>query len=214
VGRASARHRARIANAIPSALSDVFFVYDAAGQCRYQVSHDDLPESLRGLSCSADVLPTLALHGTQAQAPLTWRDWPTWLSLTILLLLAAFDVWYEMRVYNGSAYAGNVILYRGLGVPVFPGKAAVSILLFYMLPLYLWLVHARVGLTWANLSLLRWVLMGLIVGNGLGLALATALAYLFGLEKESAPGLLMVTTIAAVQIPYYLWLRRQPENSL
>ena len=214
-----ARNRARIANAIPSALSDVFFVYDAAGQCRYQVSHDDLPESLRGPSCSAEAPPPLPLHDAQALAPLTWRDWPTWLSLTILLLLAAFDVWYELTLHNGSAYWGSVILHRGLGVPHFPGIGVVSILLFYMLPLYLWLVHARAGLTWANLrahlDLLRWVLAGLVlVGTGLGLALATALAYLFGLEKESASGLLMVTTIAAVQIPYYLWLRRRPENSL
>jgi len=217
--RKTARNRARIANADPSALSDAFFVYDDAGQCRYRVSHDDLPESLRGPSCSADAPPPLPPRGAQALAPLTWRDWPTWLSLPILLWLAAFDVWYELTLHNGSAYWGSVILHRGLGVPRFPGMGVVSILLFYMLPLYLWLVHARAGLSWANirthLDLLRWVLAGLVVvGAGLGLMLATALAYLLGMEQESAPGLLMVATVAAMQIPYYLWLRRRPENSL
>lgn len=37
-----ARSRASAANAIPSSFSDIFFVYDHLGVCRYRISHDDV----------------------------------------------------------------------------------------------------------------------------------------------------------------------------
>ena len=37
-----ARSRALVANASPSSYSDIFFVHDDLGGCRYQVTHDEL----------------------------------------------------------------------------------------------------------------------------------------------------------------------------
>ena len=52
--RKAARNKAR-ANAIPTELSDVFFVYDNAGECRYRVTFDDLPSHLRHPNTSLDM---------------------------------------------------------------------------------------------------------------------------------------------------------------
>jgi len=37
-----ARSRAMEPNASPSSFSDIFFVYDHCGVCRYQITHDEL----------------------------------------------------------------------------------------------------------------------------------------------------------------------------
>lgn len=43
----AARNKARVANGDPTSFSDIFFVYDSAGACRYRVTFDDLPAHLR-----------------------------------------------------------------------------------------------------------------------------------------------------------------------
>lgn len=53
----AARNKARMANALPTSLSDVFFVYDSAGECRYRISFDDLPPHLQHPAPSLN-LPT------------------------------------------------------------------------------------------------------------------------------------------------------------
>jgi hypothetical protein len=115
-------------------------------------------------------------------------------------------------------HAGDALLRRGLGVPHFAAMSLFSLLLFYFLPLYLWLIHTRYGLSLPklreNLGLLRWLLLGLVLGNGLGLMLALALAFLLGLAKDADAGPLTALSVAAIQIPYYLWLRRQPDDAL
>ncbi|SNB44913.1 hypothetical protein [Geobacter sp. DSM 9736] len=40
-----ARSRALTPNAVPSSFSDIFFVYDHLGVCRYRVTHDELMET-------------------------------------------------------------------------------------------------------------------------------------------------------------------------
>jgi hypothetical protein len=37
-----ARSRALVANAIPTSFSDIFFVYDHLGICKYRVTHDEI----------------------------------------------------------------------------------------------------------------------------------------------------------------------------
>lgn len=212
----AARNKARMANADPTSLSDVYFVYDDAGECRYQVTFDDLPAHLQQPAARLDMPETHPLRSTPA--PLGWRDWPTGLALPLLLGLHAFDAWYELHTHNGYGYWGNVILHHGLGIPFFAGLSLISLVLFYFLPLYLWLVHARRGLSWRHIRenpwLLRWVLGGLVLGNGFGLILAVAVAYLLGMYKAAYSWPLIVLSVVVVQIPYYLWLRRQPDDAL
>jgi hypothetical protein len=75
----AARNQARRANALPTSFSDVYFVYDAAGEGRYRISHDELPAHLRQPAASQAMPESLPLRATLA--PLGWRDWPTALAL-------------------------------------------------------------------------------------------------------------------------------------
>lgn len=51
----AARNKARTANGDPTSFSDVFFVYDDAGECRYRITFDELPEHLRHPAARPDM---------------------------------------------------------------------------------------------------------------------------------------------------------------
>ena len=53
----AARNKARMANALPASGSDIFCVYDSAGECRYRITFDDLPPHLQHPASRLD-LPT------------------------------------------------------------------------------------------------------------------------------------------------------------
>ena len=53
--RKAAHNKAHIANADPTWFSDVFFVYDDAGECRYRMTFDELPPDLRHPTASLEM---------------------------------------------------------------------------------------------------------------------------------------------------------------
>lgn len=105
----AARNRARRANADPTSLSDVFFVYDDAGECRYRVCFDDLQAALQQ--------PAASVEMPEALPPPRKNHDRLFIKILLLLLLVPLiwlgkDYYDDMEITDKAGYAEMVKRFR------------------------------------------------------------------------------------------------------